>query len=430
MRKYNSIMLFGIIFLLMPSFDYALTLNKVKGNVAECVYEKLNPTIGKVYGEYNSLNGIDHIFVKRKGTEIVDCLIVDSKFGSANLAKNRLDEMTREGNLHQMSVRHLDQILNRLEHGNYEIPPGLMDKKDAMKIVKSQKRGDYSILRKMVQNKQCKKRVFHLSVDRYGNVDTEYKIVEDIDDKRVRTRSAKAGEKTLYHKRRNNPKVVQNFRQCFAKQICTGKKSKLCIENIIKKLERNPTQYTKLLEKRFPSEKLQKISRNLTSPSFYKTDNIRSMKDYQKVAKRINRKAIAVPAVLTQDDKLIMSLKSAAYSGIAVVGIESGMAYYDFLKGDIYRSEFNQKVIESAIKGTAVGGSEALVMLLLPTPQGLVLLGAGIGAYIIVDEAIKKYKHYKEKHFLNVDDLRVYGIELDSVLDIEDDGIPMNVDRW
>ena len=154
------------------------------------------------------------------------------------------------------------------------------------------------------------------------------------------------------------------------------------------------------------------------------------MKDYQKVAKRLNRRAVAVPAVLTQDNKLIMSLKGGAYSGIAVVGIESGMAYYDFLKGNIYRNEFNQKVIESAIKGTAVGGSEALVMFLLPTPQGLVLLGAGIGAYIVVDEAIKSYKHYKEKHFLNADDLRVYGIELDSVLDIKDDGIPLNVDKW
>ena len=407
-----------------------LTLKKAKGNIAECVYERLNPTIGKVYGEYNALNGIDHIFVKRRGTNIVDCLIVDSKFGTANLAKDRMNKLTGENDLHQLSKQHLDQILDRLEHGNYEVPPGLMNKENALKILKAQKRGDYGNLRKMVKNGQCKKRVFHLDVDQYGNVDTEYKIVEDIDDKRVKTRLPQGGEKTLYHKKRNHPNVIQNFRQCFAEQICTGKSTKLCVENTVKRLERNPAQYTKLLEKRFPTEKLQKISRNFASSSLYKADKIRSMKDYQQVAKRLNRKAIAVPAVLTKDNKLIMSLKNGAYSGLAVVGIESGMAYYDFLKGNIYRYEFNQKVIESAIKGTAVGGSEALVIFLLPTPQGLVLLGAGIGAYIVVDEAIKSYKHYKEKHFLNADDLRVYGIELDSVLDIKDDGIPLNVENW
>jgi hypothetical protein len=176
--------------------------------------------------------------------------------------------------------------------------------------------------------------------------------------------------------------------------------------------------------------RLGKVSSVFPTSTVYVNPKVQSWSDYEKMAKKINKNAIAVPAVMTQDNKLIMSLKNGAYSGIAVVGIESGMAYYDFLKGYIYQNEFNQKVIESAMKGGAVGGSEALVMFLLPTPHGLVLLGAGVGAYIIVDEAIKKYHYYKEKHFLNADDLKVYGIELDSVLDIEDDGIPLNVEKW
>ncbi len=178
------------------------------------------------------------------------------------------------------------------------------------------------------------------------------------------------------------------------------------------------------------SGRLGKISSIFPSNTVYENSNIKIMKDYEKIAKGLNEKAIAVPAVLTKNDRLIMSLKNGAYSGIAVVGIESGIAYYDFLKGNIYRNEFNQKVIESAIKGGAVGGSEALVMFLLPTPQGLILLGAGVGAYIIVDKAIGTYKYYKEKHFLNASDLAVYGIEIDSVLDINDEGVPLNVDKW
>ncbi len=176
--------------------------------------------------------------------------------------------------------------------------------------------------------------------------------------------------------------------------------------------------------------RLGKISSVFTSSTVYENSKIKSWTDYEKIAKNINKNAVAVPSILTKDNKLIMSLKGGAYSGIAVVAIEGGMAYYDYLKGDIYKNEFNQKLMDLAIKGTAVGGSEALVVFLMETPHGLVLLGAGIGAYIIVDNALETYKYYKEKHFLNADDLRVYGIELDSVLDIQDDGIPMNVDRW
>ena len=112
------------------------------------------------------------------------------------------------------------------------------------------------------------------------------------------------------------------------------------------------------------------------------------------------------------------------------MGIEGGMSYYDYLEGNIYQKEFQQKVLDSAIKGMAVGGSEALVIFLMETPHGLVLLGAGIGAYIVVDNTINTYRYYKEKHFLNADDLKAYGIKLDSVLDIHDNGVPLNIKSW
>jgi hypothetical protein len=420
--------LFLVTFIL--SSNVLATVNKVKGNIAECVYERLNPTIGKIHGEYNAVNGIDHVFLKRSGNKIVDCMIVDSKFGSAKLAKDRENWETGEKELEQLSLKHLDQILDRLENGNYQNPPGLMSAKDAQNIVKAQARGDYTQLRKMIQNGQCKKRVFNLQIDQYGHTYTEYKIVEDIDDKRVKTRPAKGGERTLYDRKKNHPKVNNFFRECFAEQMCIEKRSKFCIPNMIKKLEKNPAQYHKILEKRYPAEKIKRMSQFFPNEEMYKSAKKLSLKEYDEIAKKINKRAFASPALLASDGKLITSISGGFSSGIAVIGIEGGMAYYDYLEGDIYKNEFHQKVMGSAIKGMAVGGSEALVMFLMETPHGLVLLGAGVGAYIIVDNTLKTYKYYKEKHFLNADDLKVYGIELDSVLDIHDDGVPLNIENW
>ncbi len=117
----------------------ALPLNKVKGNIAECVYDGLQSTIGKIYGEYNVINGIDHILVKRSGGKITDCIITDSKFGTARLAGERLDLQSGMKDLDQLSNRHLLQILDRLDTGDYSDPGsiGKMDEKDARKIVRS-----------------------------------------------------------------------------------------------------------------------------------------------------------------------------------------------------------------------------------------------------------------------------------------------------
>ena len=161
-----------------------------------------------------------------------------------------------------------------------------------------------------------------------------------------------------------------------------------------------------------------------------KSKKITSMKDYNYIAKSINKKAIAVPAILTKDSKIIMSVKNGVYSGLAVLAIDSSISSYNYLKGNIYSSEFERQIINNTIKASSVSAVESLVMFIIPSPHGLIILGAGVGAYILVDTALEKYKHYKEKHFLNANDLAVYGIKMDSILDINDENVPLNVNKW
>jgi len=175
--------------------------------------------------------------------------------------------------------------------------------------------------------------------------------------------------------------------------------------------------------------RLGKIESVFESSTIYKS-NVTSKNDYDKIAKSLNKKAIAVPAVITYDNKLLMSIKSGAIAGIATIAIDGGSASYNYLKGNIYKSEFEEKILNATIKGASVGGMESLVIFLIPSPHGLLLLGVGVGTYIIVDNTLGEYKRYKEKYFLNRDDLKVYDIEIDSILNINDNNVPLNIDKW
>ena len=176
--------------------------------------------------------------------------------------------------------------------------------------------------------------------------------------------------------------------------------------------------------------RLGKLSKLYEANAISYNENIKSMKDYQKVAKNIDKSAIAVPAILTKDNKVIMSIKSGAYSGLAVITIDGLQSYYDFINGNIYSNEFEKEIINSSIKATSVSAVESLIMFIIPSPHGLVILGAGVGTYILVDKVLDRYKYYKEKHFLSADDLKVYEIKLDSILNINDTNVPLNINKW
>jgi len=422
---------------------FAITENKLKGNIAECVYNNINKISGQVYGEFNLVNGIDHILVKRDYTgKIINCTITDSKYGLSGLAKNRLNIQTGEKNIHQLSQIWINQNLEKLI--NNDLETSKFDKKIKNKILKARKNGYYKELKALIKNKKCKKRIFGLKFDSLGKINTSYKEAIDIDDKTVKTRKVLGSYKTNYSNKTINPylndlsdydkKVINIVNHCTANEICL-KNDGYCKNKIIKKLKRSPKLIKSVILKNSISERnipkfTEKINPLLQNFTIKKQNNIYSMNDYQKVAKKIDKKAIAVPAIITKDNKIIMSIKNGAYSGLAVLTIDSATSYYDYIKGNIYNSEFERQIINNTINASSVSAVEGLIMFIIPSPHGLIILGAGVGTYILVDKTLESYKNYKEKHFLNADDLTVYGIKMDSILNINNNNIPLNIDNW
>ena len=380
-------------------------LSKFNGNVAENFMGEYFKSAGwkQLPGEIGD-NGIDGLFVKMKNGVVHDVLCVESKFkskgipnisnGSMSIAQSGIDT-TMDGSMQMSKKWCRKKIKNLIKFGDPKF------------------KSMYEQIERHIEKGTVRKRYFGFSQRSDGKIVTELHEIMDDGDNKIKI-TEKSGKPSKLQKLVFDPKNPKN---AFEKKL-----SKIYNDAMNKN--------EKLFLEKGRATSIQKVSSFLESSEIYKSGTKYSLKEYDEMAKKINRRAFASPALLSNEGKLITSLAGGFSSGIAVVGIEGGMAYYDYLKGDIYKNEFDKKILDSAIKGTAVGGSEALVLFLMETPHGLVLLGAGIGAYIIVDHAIETYKYYKEKHFLNADDLRVYGIELDSVLDIQDDGIPMNVDRW
>jgi len=386
-------------------FDKQAHLSKFNGNVAEEFMHAYFKSSGwkQLPGEIGS-NGIDGLFVKIKNGVVVDVMGIESKFKSKGIP-----------NITNGSMSITQSGIGTTVDGSMQMSKNWCRKKikNLIKFGDPKYKSMYEQIERHIEQGTVRKRYFGFSQRADGKIATElHEIIDDGEDKIKITE--KSGKSSKLQKLVFDP---ENPKNAFEKKL-----SKIYNDA----MEMNEKSFLE----RGRASKIKKVSSFFEASEIYKNRMKTSLKEYDDIAKKINKRAFASPAVLSTDGKLITSIASGFSSGIAVVGIEGGIAYYDYLKGDMYKNEFNQKLMNSAIKGTAVGGSEALVLFLMETPHGLVLLGAGIGAYIIVDNVLETYKYYKEKHFLNADDLRVYGIELDSVLDIQDDGIPMNVDRW
>jgi hypothetical protein len=156
----------------------------------------------------------------------------------------------------------------------------------------------------------------------------------------------------------------------------------------------------------------------------------KSFDDYEKIAKQIGPKTTAYPAAVTPDGKLILSLKRGGTVGVAVFAFEFGESYYQYIQGDILKPEFERKLVDGAIKASAMAGVEAVVVFLAVSPQGIVISGISLGTYIVVDTALTVWRENQAMKYLNRNDFMHLGIEIDSVLDINDPMIPLNIEEW
>lgn len=169
---------------------------------------------------------------------------------------------------------------------------------------------------------------------------------------------------------------------------------------------------------------LNSVAKTMERPKIWMRQNPLSKSDFVKTNNNLfNAKTMLRPGMLTADGKLLVSLGEGAINGLLVFGVEGGISCYSYLNGDILKPEFEEKLIDAAIKGSAVSGCTAVAVVLGATPGGWVVMAVGAGGYLIADTAIKVWREYQANRYLTVEDLEAWGIEADTVLDIEIDSV-------
>ena len=120
--------------------------------------------------------------------------------------------------------------------------------------------------------------------------------------------------------------------------------------------------------------------------------------------------------LMTQDGCLLVTVKAGVKSGLMVFAADSGHAFYQYFGGDILKPEFEQKVSDAAVRGGFVGTCVGVTVFLGATPTGWVVLAVSIGSYFVVDTVLQVWHEHKDRKYLTVDDLRGWGISLDTPL--------------
>ena len=118
-----------------------------------------------------------------------------------------------------------------------------------------------------------------------------------------------------------------------------------------------------------------------------------------------------VTGAILQDGRILC----ATNAGFFIISIEMGLASYELLSADIDMKEFISRAENSIIRGAAVGGVTYVAVFLGATPGGLVVLAVGAGAYLITDLAIKEVERQKWVDQCSIEELRSWGINIDSM---------------
>ena len=128
---------------------------------------------------------------------------------------------------------------------------------------------------------------------------------------------------------------------------------------------------------------------------------------------------VLVPGLLAADGRLLVSLRAGAVDGAIVFALEGGIATYSYVNGDINKPDFQEKLVDAAIKGASVGGAVAVSVLLGAGPGGWVVLAVGIGAYEISDLAVNSWRRSQNRKYLTFEDLQPFGIVPETTLDLK-----------
>lgn len=137
--------------------------------------------------------------------------------------------------------------------------------------------------------------------------------------------------------------------------------------------------------------------------------------DFEKLGKELPDLTPA-PGLITPEGRLLVAVKTGGKTSLLVFGIDGGIATYSYVKGDINFPEYEEKLWDAAIKGTAVGSCTAVTVFLGAAPAGPVVAAVSVGAYLITDQVVTVWRENQKRKFLTVEDLKAWGFELDSVL--------------
>jgi len=123
------------------------------------------------------------------------------------------------------------------------------------------------------------------------------------------------------------------------------------------------------------------------------------------------------PGLMLPDGRLIVSYREGATAAILVFTVEAGAATYEYVSGNCFAPEYERRVADAAVKGLAVVGATAVAVFLGVAPGGFVVLGIGVGTYILSETLLQKWHESQDRKFLTRDDLAVFGIQLQSPLE-------------
>ena len=173
------------------------------------------------------------------------------------------------------------------------------------------------------------------------------------------------------------------------------------------------------------------VSTLLKFPVKVDLKGVKTLDDLKKLVKSHVKSDIRLAPALIQEGRLLVALKGGAGAGLLLFAVDSVHPTWQFIKGNMLKPEYEENIKQAAINGTAVGGMSAVMVMLGANPAGIVLVGIATGTYIAVDKLQQIYKEKRDSKYLSKDDLLIFGIKKDSILDINiDKGIPLNVENW
>ena len=188
-------------------------------------------------------------------------------------------------------------------------------------------------------------------------------------------------------------------------------------------------QFFSRKSKDFLQMKIGNLDNNFSAPSVHQSWQPLSRKDQlkllpEKVYKEADVKRIEIHnALLTQDGRLLIAVKTGVKTGVMVFAADAGHAVYEYANGDILKPELQRKIADAAVKGTFVGSCVGVTVFLGATPAGWCVLAVSAGSYFIVDQSLKVWHRYQDSKYLTIDDLCGWGVVSDTVLEPDDDTI-------